>query len=743
MTKENFFVKPFKDSLLLYDHQHLLAVLKKDSKNSYIAHNLSLHHSLLPNSIPFINDSAFSNYLNLTLTLINKTNFFFYYIAHKGNASIPGASDDPGNKDFYDQNRQIIFPGKSVNIRFYEGDPYYGFVTFDAYFNYNGNSIGSYAGQFQIIFGNDSPVNIYFQYLNGSAFNSQSSFCGNPGTCTETSTLADCGSNPFFTISETFYYYGTATAEINVYPSSFNLLYSASFSSNFVDKSDYTNNQYEIVPDKVATKLKLQPQLTIDNNIVKDSKGNVVVLNGVSFTGTEYTAAPNVFDFVNDNSLNALSKIGKGKVNTVRIPLNTFFFIQEGETNPCIDAYTTSIKNKDGSSIIASSSQLILLDNIINSAISNGIPFIVLDLHSTSPISDLLDAPSQNGWKGQYPGSTGAYGSYSAQSPMASQTALSFWTLLATKYKGYKNIIFELFNEPQLIKDLNELNYWFYSSETEIPLSQNAAKDSSKLSRTVNQTVAGFKDLITTVRDITQENIIIVSGNAFNANFAFLNSTQYADWKTFLTQQKQTCIGYHAYGQGDGTPEYIGVPTATDPSKPDVLNALVNYKPEFDVSKPENYAPFGKTDAVGNLSVTADLTEKVGWHQAFEFLLDTFPLLSTESGLNFNTAVKYGGDYLRYYLAFKNSKNKGNFHIMPWAWTAHTLCTPSLLKKPYSINSSCEDSGSFTTENLLGPIDPSNPEGTTTDCSATSSLETANGTFPGYGQYWVTNVLSS
>jgi len=498
------------------------------------------------------------------------------------------------------------------------------------------------------------------------------------------------------------------------------------------------------VPSALAQALSAVPGLTLSGGILY-ANGSPIQLQGCSLSGNEFNQAPTLYEGFNSSQLQAVYN-SKSGINCVRIPVNAINVVASttsGVSYSPLDLVTTSYTSTvTGNAIQASASQLQLLDTVIYNAILIGIPYIIIDLHSTDPISDLSNAVYSSGYNGAgWPGGTSgqAYGAYGAQSPMASyQLGLDFWTLIANKYAGYTNIIFEAFNEPQLIQcpnsaDICELEYWYNSSSSPVTLSQNVQGSGSYLPSTVSQTVAGFQQIVATIQTATSNNIILISGTAFNANFYFLQNSLYSSWLTWLTTTPNLAIGYHFYAEqgtyaGNTAPGYLGVPVSTSSGAVDL------YTPPFPTD-PITYAPFGSP-----LVVSSATTSALGWINAFQFLMESpynLCLISTESGTNTNISALYGGDYLAYIYQYSQTFSTGQIHILPWAFYANTLCYPSLLENFYYWNTSPSSTCTIASDptnvssNLVGTATT-----TTSSCTATAFSPTANGTFPGYGVYW-------
>jgi len=664
------------------------------------------------------------------IVITNNTQLYFYYLFSQTSGGCYIDNTLSANSAFFNTYNQILFPGQSVTVTCYVNvDPYYGFVTFNAYPSYNDVSIGVFAGQVQFEYSGGDPTTMAPNYLNGYLNNNDS--CPQIGTLTGTST----GFNPYFTCADV-----TSSNVLNINPTTgtFNIGLSSAYSNQLT-----WSNVWE-VPSALAAALSAVPGLSLSEGILL-ANGSPIQLQGCSLSGNEFNQAPTLYEGFNSSQLEAVINVKTG-INCIRIPVNAINLVNSTTSGvsyaPLDLVTTTTVSTVSGSPIQASASQLQLLDTLIYNALLSGISYIIIDLHSTDPISDLSNAVYSSGYNGAgWPGGSSgqAYGAYGAQSPMASyQLGLDFWTLLATKYAGYTNIVFEAFNEPQLIQCPNsanicELEYWYNSTTSPVVLSQNVQGAGTYLSSTTSQTVAGFQQIVSTIQAVASSNIILISGTAFNANFYFLQDSLYSTWLTWLTTTPNLAIGYHFYAEestynGLPAPGYLGVPVSTG------TGAVTLYTPSFPTD-PISYAPFGSP-----LVVSSSTTSALGWIDAFQFLMDApynLCLISTESGSNTNISALYGGDYLAYIYQYSQTFSTGQIHILPWAFYSNTLCYPSLLENAYywntSSSSQCTTASDPTkvASNLIGTAIT-----TTSSCTATAASPTANGTFPGYGVYW-------
>lgn len=202
--------------------------------------------------------------------------------------------------------------------------------------------------------------------------------------------------------------------------------------------------------------------LRVSGNKIVNENGQTIKLVGVNKSGTEYACAQGwgMFDGpVTDESIKA---IASWKANTVRVPLNETCWLGINGVNP--DFSGANYQNA--------------IQNYVNTLTSNGFA-VILDLHWSAP------------------GSTIA----TRQLPMPNRDhSPEFWRQVATKYKGYGNVIFDLYNEPY--PDNNTAD----SSE-----GWRCWRDGGTCVG-VEYQAAGMQELVNAVRSTGAPNIVMLSG---------------------------------------------------------------------------------------------------------------------------------------------------------------------------------------------------------------------------------------
>jgi endoglucanase len=261
----------------------------------------------------------------------------------------------------------------------------------------------------------------------------------------------------------------------------------------------------------------------VQGNHLIDANGKVLQLRGVDVSGLEFapidgSPGPDGWGGQKPN----LSAIAAWKANTLRIPLNEASYL--GYT--CYDPPNGTAHNPDP---MGDYKQLV--KQIVTDATALGW-YVILDLHKNAP-------------KGTVNGKLVEIAPQSTtQNQMAdADNSLAFWTAIATDFKGYPNVIFDLFNEPYFdnviapsgvsganvawtILREGGTNTLFYGGNT--TFSQN-------------WTSAGMQALVNAVRAAGATNVVMSAG----VSWAQDNS----QWAQFAPTDplKQLALSWHAY----------------------------------------------------------------------------------------------------------------------------------------------------------------------------------------------------
>ena len=254
-----------------------------------------------------------------------------------------------------------------------------------------------------------------------------------------------------------------------------------------------------------------------------DANNNTIQLRGVNLSGLEFVAvqgwdASDPWGGVAPN----FTAIKTWKSNTVRLPLNEASWL--GYT--CVDGTGASRDPDPGHNYQAT------VKKAVADATAAGL-YVIIDLHWTAP-------------KNFCP---------LAQNPMAdTDNSLTFWTSIATTFKGYPNVLFELFNEPYL--------YWLTSGEVDWTVLMNGGTETAYVtgngsSYTANYTwkVAGMQQMLDAVRATGATNVVLVAGTSWAQDLSLWAVNKPTD------SAKQLAAVWHAY-PNSGT---VGDPQAALP----------------------------------------------------------------------------------------------------------------------------------------------------------------------------------
>jgi len=208
------------------------------------------------------------------------------------------------------------------------------------------------------------------------------------------------------------------------------------------------------------------------------------------------------------------------KINAIRIPLNETSYLGL----MCVNG------NKATENADPGGNYKTRLKQVVDRATTEGL-YVILDLHLTAPDD------SQNmvsGVKVQCG---------EQQNPMAdADHSIDFWTQVATAYKGYPNVLFEMFNEPYT-------NQWYHFSGTASAAWQ-ALRDGIQMdsyvplwATTYGHTwqSAGMQGMLNAIRGTGATNVILESGIDWASNLD--------QWLTYkaVDPLNQLAAVWHAY----------------------------------------------------------------------------------------------------------------------------------------------------------------------------------------------------
>ncbi|MGC3982250.1 MAG: cellulase family glycosylhydrolase [Steroidobacteraceae bacterium] len=256
----------------------------------------------------------------------------------------------------------------------------------------------------------------------------------------------------------------------------------------------------------------------------------MVQLRGANLMGMEYTAVggwspSNPFPQLVESNWAALKSWG---INVVRIPLNQSSWFNTS----CVNG--SSVMDPDPGDNYKTK-----LKSVVDRATSEGL-YVILDLHWSAP-RDTLSTVS----------------GISAQCAMDQNVmadadgSIQFWSEVATIYKSYPNVMFELYNEPYLTQ------WTLTGTEAQAWMAlRDGATIDSYVPRYATGRLwqsAGYQAMLDAVRNTGATNIVLTSG------MDWAGQLQY--WYTYrpndpINQLAAAWHAYHTYGATWGSQSY-------------------------------------------------------------------------------------------------------------------------------------------------------------------------------------------
>jgi len=213
--------------------------------------------------------------------------------------------------------------------------------------------------------------------------------------------------------------------------------------------------------------------------------------------------------------------------------------------------------------------------------------------------------------------------------------AMQFWQEVAFSFQTKDHVWFELFNEPYQISP----DTWWNG----------------------NEMYYGYREIVQRIRSITPR-IVILGGLDYAYQWNFLH--YYPSIKQELLTIDNLVLTTHPYGY-KGRPVQNG--TQTDPIPIQMYSIQDEEIKEGDCS-------------MGYTLPTVSSLE-YGWNESFGFLLDEFPLLFTEFGLDRIDSALQGGWYMMDLMDYLRLHQHVGW--IAWAWVRERLDYPSLLQENF------------------------------------------------------------
>lgn len=206
--------------------------------------------------------------------------------------------------------------------------------------------------------------------------------------------------------------------------------------------------------------------------------------------------------------------------------------------------------------------------------------------------------------------------------------SLAFWNNMSLEYKNEPNIMFEIYNEPNNINPI----VWWYG----------------------NDQYYGFKTMLQEIRSHAN-NICIIGGLDYSYQWNFLK--YYPEIMKEMVVIPNLVLSIHPYG-------YKGGP-------------INNGENTFQISTQITYPTKDfKGDCSLGYSIPLVQKQEYGWKESFGYLIDHFPVIATEFGLDKDENSLQGGWYPTHLLEYFHNQSIG---YVAWAWVQSRLSYPSLL----------------------------------------------------------------
>ncbi|KTC98627.1 glycoside hydrolase family 5 protein [Legionella erythra] len=205
--------------------------------------------------------------------------------------------------------------------------------------------------------------------------------------------------------------------------------------------------------------------LTVKGNQIVDNEGNVIMIRGMARPSLEWNKQG---QFLSEDDLLNMKKWG---ANTIRLSLKQKSWLES-------------------ESVDVKGSYKQIVDALIYHATQNGMA-VIIDLH-------WLDKDGQDNMAFK-------------------RSSVQFWQDVARQYKDYGTVMFELFNEPVIDKDV-----WLKG----------------------NATYVGYQELVDAIRATGANNICIVNGTEWGFNLDFVNAS---DNYHYAIKGENIVYGAHPY----------------------------------------------------------------------------------------------------------------------------------------------------------------------------------------------------
>ena len=231
--------------------------------------------------------------------------------------------------------------------------------------------------------------------------------------------------------------------------------------------------------------------LRVLGNRLIDAQGATVQLRGVNYSGFEFVAVQG-WSPADPSGAQAgqgggpkWSAIRAWKANAVRIPLNEASWLGYR----CVDTGGLSHNPDPGGNYVAS------VQAQVDQATAAGL-YVIVDLHWSAPGDScpMLQTQMAN-----------------------ADHSIAFWTSVATRFKAYPNVVFELFNEPFMDFDFSGDAWSYLMQGSGGSFSGYPASGTSGVWKDIKQpwAIASYQAMIDAVRATGARNVVLVGGLSY------------------------------------------------------------------------------------------------------------------------------------------------------------------------------------------------------------------------------------
>jgi hypothetical protein len=286
-----------------------------------------------------------------------------------------------------------------------------------------------------------------------------------------------------------------------------------------------------------------KPSVRVKGNRLIDGQGKVLQLRGVNVSALEFThingqPEPDGWGGQKPN----LKAIKAWNANAIRVPLNEASYLGLMTYDLPSDGKGKSTERKGD----PTGRYKQLVRDVVDEATSLGF-YVILDLHKNAPNATMpgIATPVPVSPRSQ------------AQNEMAdADHSPDFWKAVASDYKNYPNVIFDLFNEPHIDNFELPSGTWDPRVGSWIILRDGGTGRMFYGSDAVIQQrwkSAGMQSLVDAVRSTGATNVVMVTGISWAQDLS--------RWIEYVPKDPlgQLACSWHAYpkyGATYGTPEY-------------------------------------------------------------------------------------------------------------------------------------------------------------------------------------------